>query len=66
MDIQITCNNFYHKVYEKTGIKPVLSIDYHYANKDDWYIQYLLYVIKGRKTVEEYTVSDWFYTLHDL
>ena len=63
---QIKCNNFYKKIYDKTGIKPVLSIDYHYAYKDDWYIQYLLYVIKQRRTVKNYTESDWFYVLHDL
>ena len=32
LDIQMQCNNFYHKVYEKTGIKPVFALDYHYAN----------------------------------
>jgi len=59
-------NDFYKKVYQKTGIKPVLAIDYHYAYKDDWFIQYLLYVIKGRRTVENYPESEWFYTVRDL
>tara|TARA_Y100000385_G_scaffold37666_1_gene35107 strand:+ start:10762 stop:14115 length:3354 start_codon:yes stop_codon:yes gene_type:complete len=66
LDIQMTCNNFYKKVYEKTGIKPVFALDYHYANKDDWYIQYLLYVIRQRETVQSYTPDDWFYTVHSL
>tara|TARA_R110002051_G_scaffold316777_3_gene396840 strand:+ start:225 stop:3578 length:3354 start_codon:yes stop_codon:yes gene_type:complete len=66
LDIQMQCNNFYHKVYEKTGIKPVFALDYHYANKDDWYIQYLLYVIRQRETVQSYTPDDWFYTVHSL
>ena len=66
LDIQMQCNNFYHKVYEKTGIKPVFALDYHYANKDDWYIQYLLYVIRQRETVQTYTPDDWFYTVHSL
>jgi len=66
LDIQMQCNNFYHKVYQKTGIKPVFSLDYHYANKDDWYIQYLLYVIRQRETVQSYTPDDWFYTVHSL
>ena len=66
LDIQMQCNNFYHKVYEKTGIKPVFALDYHYANKDDWYIQYLLYVIRQRETVQSYPVEDWFYTVHSL
>ena len=66
LDMQMQCNNFYKKVYEKTGIKPVFALDYHYANKDDWYIQYLLYVIRQRETVNSYTPQDWFYTVHSL
>ena len=66
LDMQMQCNNFYKKVYEKTGIKPVFALDYHYANKDDWYIQYLLYVIRQRETVNSYTPEDWFYTVHSL
>ena len=63
---QQKCNHFYKKVYEKTGIKPVFALDYHYATKDDWYIQYLLYVIKQRQTVSSYPTDDWFYDVRDL
>tara|TARA_Y100000310_G_scaffold273645_1_gene289206 strand:+ start:5463 stop:8744 length:3282 start_codon:yes stop_codon:yes gene_type:complete len=66
LDEQKKCNNFYKKVYEKTGIKPVFATDYHYVDKNDWFIQYLLYVIKGRKSVREYPDSDWFYDVRDL
>jgi DNA polymerase-3 subunit alpha len=59
-------NDFYQMVHKKTGIKPVFALDYHYANKDDWYIQYLLYVIKQRKTVKTMKVEDWFYNVRDL
>ena len=63
---QHQCNAFYNKVYDKTGIKPVFALDYHYANKDDWYIQYLLYCIKQRGTVNSYPPEDWFYNVRDL
>ena len=66
LGMQKTCNDFYKKVYEKTGIKPVFSLDYHYVNKDDWYIQYLLYVIRQRETVNSYSVDDWFYSVYSL
>ena len=63
---QQKCNHFYKRVYEKFGIKPVFALDYHYATKDDWYIQYLLYVIKQRQTVNSYPTEDWFYNVRDL
>jgi len=66
LDEQKKCNEFYHMVHKKTGIKPVFALDYHYANKDDWYIQYLLYVIKQRKTITTMKQEDWFYNVRDL
>jgi DNA polymerase-3 subunit alpha len=66
LDEQKKCNEFYKMVHKKTGIKPVFALDYHYANKDDWYIQYLLYVIKQRKTITTMKQEDWFYNVRDL
>jgi len=66
IDLQNNVNSVYKKIYERVGIKPVISLDYHYANKDDWYIQYLLYVIKQRKTVKEMTPDNWFYGVRNL
>lgn len=66
LEEQIKVNNFYIDFFKKTNIKPLLSIDYHYANKDDWEIQYLLYVIKGRKTVKTLSKEEWFYSVRDL
>lgn len=63
---QIIVNNFYKQVAPKLGIKLSLALDYHYVYKEDWEIQYLMYVIKGRKTVRSMPVEDWFYQLHDL
>jgi len=59
-------NEFYKKISKKLNIKPVFALDYHYVNKDDWYIQYLLYVIKSKKTIYELTPDDWFYSVRDL
>lgn len=58
--------DYYHKIYKKLDIKSVFALDYHYANKDDWYIQYLLYTIKNRKNIREYTPNDWFYGVRNL
>lgn len=66
LDEQKRVNEFYKMVHEKTGIKPVFALDYHYAYKDDWYIQYLLYVIKQRKTIKTFSEDDWFYNVRDL
>lgn len=59
-------NEFYKKVSDKLNIKPVFALDYHYARKTDWYIQYLLYVIKGRNTVKSLPEEDWFYNVRTL
>jgi len=66
LDMQAQVGEFYHRLWKRTGLKPVFALDYHYANKDDWFIQYLLYVIKQRQTVESYPPEDWFYTVRDL
>ena len=66
LDEQKRVNSFYEKVYNKTGIKPVLGIDFHYANEEDNYIQYLLYVIKQRQTINSLTYDKWFYNVRDL
>jgi DNA polymerase-3 subunit alpha len=66
LEEQTKVNNFYIDFFKKTNIKPLLSLDYHYANKDDWEIQYLLYVIKGRKTVKTLSKEEWFYSVRDL
>jgi len=63
---QSQLNEFYKNAYKKTGIKPVFALDYHYAYESDWYIQYLLYVIKQRKTVKSMRQEDWFYNVRDL
>ncbi len=59
-------NLFYKKIFHKVGVKPVFALDYHYTNKEDWYIQYLLYVIKQRQTINSYPEQDWFYNVRDL
>lgn len=59
-------NEFYYQVHRRLGIKPVFALDYHYANKEDWYIQYLIYVIKQRQTIASYPEEKWFYTVRDL
>ena len=66
LDEQNFVNEFYFKNYKKLELKPIFALDYHYANKDDWYIQYLLYLIKQRNTVNSMTVDDWFYGVRNL
>ena len=66
MKEQNEVNDFYKLVYENTGIKPVFALDYHYVDKADYYIQYLLYTIKQRGNVREYPIDDWFYNVRDL
>lgn len=59
-------NNFYIEAAKKLYLKPVFALDYHYGWKEDWYIQYLLYCIKDRKTINTMTVDDWFYGVRNL
>lgn len=59
-------NKYYQRVAPKLGIKLSLALDSHYVYKEDWEIQYLLYVIKSRNTIKSMPVSSWFYQLHDL
>lgn len=66
MKEQNEINEFYYMVSKKLGIKPVFALDYHYANKEDWYIQYLIYVIRQRQTIASYPEDKWFYTVRDL
>ena len=66
LKIQNKVNEVYKKYSKKYNIKPVFALDYHYANKDDWYIQYLLYVIKSRSSINTMTSNDWFYSVRDL
>lgn len=66
LDIQNKVNEFYVDMHRKHGFKPVFSLDYHYARKDDWYLQYILYVVKQRHTIKNYPEKDWFYTVRDL
>lgn len=60
------CNKFYQKIAQKHNIKPIFALDYHYANKEDWYIQYLLYLIKDRKTINTMPPDQWFYGVRNL
>jgi hypothetical protein len=66
IEIQNLCNDFYLRMYKKHKIKPVFALDYHYAEKDDWYIQYLLYMIKGKNTVSQQSLDNWIYKVRDL
>lgn len=66
LDVQNYCNDFYKQMSKKHNIKPIFALDYHYAEKDDWYIQYLLYVIKGKGTIKDYPTDKWFYNVRDL
>ena len=66
LEQQDKVNQFYEKMSEELSIKPVFALDYHYTNKDDWYIQYLLYVIKQRQTVSQMPEDKWFYVVRDL
>jgi DNA-directed DNA polymerase III PolC len=63
---QLKVNKFYEVVSKKLKIPLVLGIDAHYVYKEDWKIQYLLYVIKTRNTVNTMPESKWFYTVRDL
>lgn len=63
---QIKINNFYKKIYQKINIKPILALDAHYCNKEDWELQYLLYVIKQRETINTLPKDKWFYSVRDL
>jgi DNA polymerase III alpha subunit len=63
---QKAVNNFYFKASKKMGIKLVLGLDAHYCDKEDWEIQYLMYVIKSRSTVETLPKDKWFYEVRDL
>ena len=59
-------NHFYKIISQVMNIKPVLALDYHYAWEDDWYIQYLLYVIKSKNSINTLTPDQWFYNVRDL
>jgi DNA polymerase-3 subunit alpha len=63
---QNAVNNYYVEASKALDIKPVFALDYHYGWKDDWYIQYLLYCIKDRKTINTMTEDDWFYGVRNL
>jgi DNA-directed DNA polymerase III PolC len=63
---QFKVNKFYEIASKKLKIPLVLGIDAHYVYKEDWKIQYLLYVIKTRNTVNTMPESKWFYTIRDL
>lgn len=66
LELQNFCNEFYERMSRKLKIKPIFALDYHYAEKDDWYIQYLLYVIKGKETLQSMPVDKWFYGVKNL
>jgi DNA polymerase-3 subunit alpha len=66
LDMQSEVNEVYRQYSKKFNIKPVFALDYHYCEKDDWYIQYLLYVIKSRASIYSMPPDDWFYTVRDL
>jgi DNA polymerase III subunit alpha len=66
LSMQKQVNMFYEVVSKELDIKPILGLDYHYAKKDDWYLQYLLYVIKSRKTINSLPENEWFYNVRDL
>ena len=66
LEEQEKCNSFYKKICEKIDIKPVFSLDYHYVEKGGWYIQYLLHLIKNRKTISGFPESEWYYSVRDL
>jgi len=57
---------FYQNNYRRLDIKPVFALDYHYINKEDWEIQYLLYLIKQRNDIETVPQEKWFYNVRDL
>jgi len=54
------------KICKELNIKPVFALDSHYVQKEDWYIQYLLYAINKQKTINTMTLEDWFYKCRKL
>jgi len=66
MEEQKIVNDFYEEAHTRHNVKPVFALDYHYANKEDYYIQYLSFLIKNRHTVESMPLEDWFYTVRNL
>ena len=66
IEIQRKVNLVNLEFCKELNIKPVFGLDVHYLDKSDYYIQYLLYCIKQKKTIKSMTLDDWFYEAREL